>query len=518
MSTAAGVRHVLGIDLGTSSLKAVLLAHDGTIAATATRPYPIEVPRAGWAEQDPEHWWQAACAAIRALLDAARAEGAQVGAVCVGGQMHGTVLLDEQQRVLRPAIIWPDQRAGAEARAAEEVLDRAGLLPRLGGGVAAGFMLASLLWCREHEPEVWTRVAGALLPKDHLRFRLTGVIAAEPSDGSGIPAVDLFADAPGDRPGAGWCLPALRALDLPEEILPPLRRSDRPAGAVTAEAAAATGLVPGTPVLCGGSDQAMAAIGAGLLAPGTLLISISTGGQLITPLAEPLPDPRRGLRTLHHALPRTYLALTATLGAGLSFRWLREDLLADRAAGADARAIELASAAPAGAGGMLFLPYLAGERAPHLDPEMSGAFIGIRLDHGRAHIARAVLEGIACSLRHALEPLRDAGVAIERIGLAGGLAQGALMRRIVAGVLGQPVRPLETAEQSAIGAAILAAHHAGFYPSLRDACNALVHYGSPIEPEPTERARYEALYAQYRGLYPLLRETAHALRRIEDAV
>ncbi|HWE61264.1 MAG TPA: FGGY family carbohydrate kinase [Chloroflexota bacterium] len=521
------VRCVLGIDLGTSSLKAVLLREDGTVVGSATRSYPIDVPQPGWAEQDPEQWWGAACAATRALLEQAAAPPGQVVAICAGGQMHGTVLLDREGGLVRPAIIWPDQRAGQEAGEADAALQDAALLPRLGGGVSPGFMLASLLWCRRHEPDRWTRVATALLPKDYLRYRLTGIPASEPSDGTGIPAIDLFevtsgtSFAPADPAVPGgmaadhpWCLPALRALDLPAGIFPPLLASAAPAGAITPEAAAATGLRTGTPVLCGGSDQAMAAVGAGLLAPGTLLISISTGGQLVTPLHAPLPDPRQGLRTLCHALPRTYLALAATLGAGLSLRWLREEVLDDRAPDADVRLMDQAATAPPGAGGLLFLPYLAGERAPLLDPATSGAFIGLRLDHGRPHLARAVLEGIAFSLRHAMEPLEQAGVHPTTIILAGGAAQSPVMRRIMADVLGRPVASLETAEQSALGAALLAAQHAGFFPTLQAACDAVVRYGPPVEPSPRYTALYEELFVQYRGLYPALRDTTHALRRL----
>jgi xylulokinase len=497
------MRYVLGIDLGTSSLKAVALTDDGTGRAAPTLSYPIRVPHPGWAEQDPEDWWEAARSAIRALLDGGMAADA-VAALAVGGQMHGTVLLDETGAPVRPAIIWPDSRTGAEAARAEEALALLGLIPRLGGGVAAGFMLASLLWIREHEPDTWRHVARVLLPKDYLRFRLTGIIAAEPSDGSGVPAIDL--------PRREWSQEALAALELPKSLFPPVRASTAVAGALTDDAARATGLRPGTPVLMGGSDQAMAAIGSGLLHPGSLLISISTGGQIVTPLAAPLPDPVHGLRTLCHAVDGTYLALSATLGAGLSLRWLREAVFEDRGEGSDARLTALAATAPPGAGGLIFLPYLAGERAPLLDPAAGGLLLGLRLEHGRAHLARAALEGVAMSLLHALEPLQEAGVQAERVILAGGLAQSDLMRRIIAGVLDRPIIPLEAAEQSALGAALLAGVHAGFYPTLAAACSATVQHGKPVAPDPAHVTRYADLYQHYRALYPKLREEMHSLR------
>jgi xylulokinase len=499
------MRYTIGIDLGTSSVKAALLGEDGVVAATASHDYPILAPRPDWAEQDPDDWWDATCAALRAALTQAGAAPRDVAAVAVGGQMHGTVLLDEAGRLVRPAIIWPDGRAVAEAARAHSALEARGLVARLGGGVSPGFMLASLLWLRDHEPALWDQAPTALLPKDYLRYRLTGARGAEPSDGCGVPLVDLRT--------WDWSAEACDALGLPIRLFPPLAASAGVAGVIVHEAAAETGLRPGTPVLYGGGDQAMAALGAGLLAPGTLLISLSTGGQLITPLNSPLPDPAAGTRTLCHALPGVYLALSATLGAGLSLRWLRDTVLDERGPDADARVLALATAAEPGAGGLLFLPYLAGERAPLLDPAASGAMIGLRLDHGRTHIARAVLEGIAYSLRHALEPLQQAGVRPEHIILAGGLARAPLAQEIVAGVLGHPVALLRTAEQSALGAALLAAVGAGFYPDLATACRAVVAYGPPIEPRAADIARYEAAYAIYRALYPRLRDTMHALRR-----
>jgi xylulokinase len=507
------MRYTLGIDLGTSSLKALLLGEDGTTIGSTTRGYAISVPRPGWAEQDPVHWWEACRDAIRSLLAETGVAGTECAAIALGGQMHGTVLLDAAGLLVRPAIIWPDQRAIEEAAEANAVLEEQDLLAQVGGGVSPGFMLATLLWLRRHEPATWARAHTTLLPKDYLRHRLTGLLAGEASDGSGIPAIDLRSWQ--------WSADLLHALDLPARLLPPLLPSAAVAGTLTVQAARACGLQPGLPVLCGGSDQAMAAIGSGLVHPGTLLISISTGGQLVTPLAAPLPAPAHGLRTLCHALPeqpsgaRTYLALAATLGAGLSVRWLRKQFGMDDPAAPDARLLDEAAQAPPGAGGLLFLPYLAGERAPLLDPAASGAFIGLRLDHGRAHLARAVLEGIAFSLRHALEPLQTAGVAVERIVLAGGLAQSTLMRDIVAGVLNQPVVPLETAEQSALGAALLAAAHARFFPSLPDACAAVVRFAPPVLPDPAQAAIYQALYPRYRGLYPTLRADMHALRMLE---
>jgi len=499
-------RHVLGIDLGTSSLKALLLREDGSPVGTATRAYPIAAPYPGWAEQDPRAWWTALCGATHDILVSTGAPAESVRAIAVGGQMHGLTLLDGRGEPLRAAIIWPDQRSTAEARAIDAVLERHGLVAALGGGVSPGFMLPSLAWLRMREPALWRDAAHALLPKDYLRYRLTGAIASEPSDASGIPLVDLASWR--------WREDAREFLDLPARLFPPLLASNAVAGTVTAAAATETGLRAGTPVLCGGSDQAMGAIGAGVLEPGALLVSLSTGGQIVAPVAHPLERPIQGARTLCHAVPGVYLALAATLGAGLSLRWMRERLSAIDGPDAEARFVDLAGEAPPGAGGLIFLPYLAGERAPLLDPEASGALVGLRLDQGAAHIARATLEGVVFGLRHALDLLESLGARADRVVLAGGAARNPLVRQIAADVFDRPVEGLQTAEQSALGAAVLATVGAGFYPDLRAACDASVTSTRPIAPDPTRARLYSVLYGRYRGLYPALRDDMRALRQI----
>ncbi len=500
------MRHVVGADLGTSSVKVVVLREDGVVVGSATRAYPISTPHPGWAEQDPHAWWSAFRAALRDLLARVSVPIESIRAMAVGGQMHGLALLDARGEPLRPAIIWPDQRSAAEAAALERELAGHDLVRTLGGGVSPGFMLSSLAWLRAREPEIWARAATALLPKDYLRYRVTGVLASDPSDGCGIPLVDLST--------WDWSAEALEQLDLPAHLLPPLLPSGAQAGTVTPDAAEATGLPAGLPVFCGGSDQAMGAIGAGLLEPGPLLLSISTGGQMVTVLEAPPEAPARGLRTLCHALPGRYLALAATLGAGLSLAWLRERVFADAAAEGGADLLTLAATAPPGAGGLLFFPYLAGERMPLLDPEASGAWLGLRLDHGRPHLARAVLEGVVCGLRQALDPLRATAARPTHIILAGGMAHAPLVQTVVADVLGQPVQGLRTPEQSALGAALLAAVGAGLFPDLPAACAAAVAYEAPVPPDPARADLYDRLYAHYQGFYPKVRDDMHALRRL----
>ena len=500
------MRHVVGVDLGTSSVKVVVLREDGVVIGSAAQAYPLSTPHPGWAEQDPHAWWSAFCSAVRDLLDRVSLPADSIQAMAMGGQMHGLALLDAHGDSLCPAIIWPDQRSAAEAEDIERRLAGHDLLRTLGGGVSPGFMLASLAWRRAHQPELWARAATALLPKDYLRYRVTGVLASDPSDGCGIPLIDLSSWA--------WSTDALEQLDLPAHLLPPLLPSDALAGTVMPAAAEATGLPAGLPVFCGGSDQAMGAIGAGLLEPGPLLLSISTGGQMVTVLTAPPEAPAQGLRTLCHALPGRYLALAATLGAGLSLTWLREQVFADTSPDASADLLALAATAPPGAGGLLFFPYLAGERMPLLDPQASGAWLGLRLDHGRAHLARAVLEGVVFGLRQALDPLRETAARPRHILLAGGMARAPLAPRVVADVLGQPVQGLRTAEQSALGAALLAAVGVGLFPNLPAACAAAVGYEAPVLPDPARTDLYDRLYAHYRGFYPKVRDDMHALRHI----
>jgi len=498
------MRHVLGVDLGTSSVKVLVLREDGVPVGTSSRPYPMATIRPGWAEQDPDAWWVACCSAIHEALARAGGAATHLEAVALGGQMHGTVLLDGRGTPLRPAITWADQRSVDEAVVIERALATHGLLPTLGGGVSPGFMLASLAWCRRHEPELWARVSTALLPKDYLRFRLTDRAASDPSDGSGIPLIDLATGT--------WSRAVLQILDLPARLVPPLLPSDALAGTVTHQDARETGLPSGLPVFCGGSDQALAALGAGLLEPGTLLLSLSTGGQMVTVLPAPLAGAPSGLRTLCHALPGRYLALAATLGAGLSLGWLRTRILADGTPTTDADMLALAATAPAGSGGLLFFPYLAGERGMLLDPEASGAWLGLRLEHGRAHLARAVLEGVAFSLRQAREPLTAAVGSPTRIILAGGLARSSLVRQVLTDVLAHPVEPIRTSEQSALGAALLAALGARLFPDMRAACAVAVAYDPPVEPDPTRVELYDTLYAHFRAFYPKVRDDMHALR------
>ena len=497
---------LLGIDIGTSAAKAVLMEPDGQIRGVGAQDYPIDQPQPGWAEQDPDAWWQAAANAVRAALGQAQVPGAEVAAIGLAGQMHGAVLVDPAGRPVRPAIIWPDRRSPAQV---ERALEATGLgrLGRLTGNrLAVGFMAASLLWLLEHEPDVLAAAERVLLPKDYVRLRLTGELATDPSDAAG----SLLYDVANRR----WSQELLTEWKLPHWLLPPVLESAAVAGELLPAAAEALGLGAGTPVVTGAADQACQALGSGLLDPGLASCTIGTGGQLLSVLAAPLHDPQLRLHTFCHALPGRWYSLGATLAGGLALRWFRESFSPSQASIA-----ELASEAarvPAGAEGLLFLPYLVGERTPHFDPLARGAFVGLALHHTRAHAVRAIMEGVAFALRDSLEIMRELGGGPAQIVSAGGGGSSQPWQEILAGVLGLPVMAARGPERTAVGAALLAGLGGGVYADPVEARARTVGYEPAVEPRPADAARYQELYALYRELYPALKPGFAVLGRATD--
>ena len=490
--------HFLGIDLGTSAVKVLVLTADGRVVGEGAAEYPILRPEPGAAEQHPEDWWRATLAATRRALAAAGPDTARrVAGIGLAGQMHGTVLLGAADEVLAPAIIWADTRAAAEVADLTAQVGAARLIEIAGSPVAAGFQAATVRWLQQHRPELWRRVRRVLLPKDYLRRRLTGTLAADPSDGSGALLLDVRR--------RDWAPELLAALRLDPALLPPVRPSAAAAGELRPEAAADLGLPAGLPVATGGGDAPCAALGAGAVERDTLLLTFSTGAQALIPLTEVRTDPRGRLHTFCHVVepgaerPGWY-AMGATMAAGLALRWLRDSVFA--LAGEDAfdRMTTMAEAVPAGARGLLFAPYLAGERTPHLDPRARAVFLGLTTHHGRAELVRAVLEGAAFAAYDAFLALQDLGADPARIVVAGGGARSALWRRLVADLFALPVLPLATADQSAVGAALLGAAAAGALEPVAGA-RAWARYGDPTEPDPAATARYRELFAIYRTIY-----------------
>ena len=486
---------LMGIDLGTSSLKTILIEPDGRTLSCAACEYAVDTPQPAWAEQNPDAWYEAAVeTACRALNDAGIPPERVVG-IGLSGQMHGTVCLGGAGNPLRPAIIWADQRSGAQVDAINVEIGPA----RLGGWtanpVASGFMLPSWLWLRAHEARTYRATRCLLLPKDYLRYRMTGELGSEPSDAC---STLMF-----DTAHRCWSAPLLEALEIDPDLLPAVNESAAIAGAVNPAFGAATGLPVGTPVVFGGSDQALQAIGNGLVKPGMLSSTIGTGGQLFAPVYSPMHDPALRLHCFCHALPELWHLEAGTLSAGLSLKWLRDNLFD----GVPYEALsDAASDIPAGAEGLLFAPYLAGERTPHMDPHATGAFTGLTLRHRRAHMVRAVMEGVVMGLRQGLDLMLDLGATAERVVASGGATHHPLWLQIQADVFDRPIYRTRTAEAAALGAAVLAGVGVGIYPDVPTACKRVVRWHDEItQPIAENVAVYDSVFPVFREMYPALR-------------
>ncbi|HVX40910.1 MAG TPA: xylulokinase [Gemmatimonadaceae bacterium] len=484
----------LGVDIGTSGVKAVLVALDGDVLASEVTPLSLATPCPGWAEQDPDAWWEASVSSIRAVL-AARPT-ASVAAVGLSGQMHSSVFLDARGDVIRPALLWCDGRTTAECAEITTALGGEARLRDLTCNPALeGFTLPKVLWLRNHEPAAFARLATVLLAKDYVRFRLTGVLASEPSDAS---ATLMF-----DTARVEWSAGILRALDLPSSLLPSLGGSSEVLGAVSRDAANRTGLRVGTPVVGGGADNACGAAGVGVLAPGEAVTSWGTSGTVLAPMREPRVDPALRAHTFCHVASGVWYLMGVVLSAGGAFAWYRDQLARDGAGAADAneRLNAEAAAVPRGADGVTFLPYLQGERTPHRNASARGAFLGLSLVHTRAHLTRAVLEGICFALRDSLSVLQELGAAPSEMLLTGGGAKSALVRRLEAEIFGLPVRTANREEGPAFGAAMLAAVGAGAFPDLGAAARAMLAR-TPLEhPDAGAHDEYERPYKIFQTSY-----------------
>jgi xylulokinase len=486
---------LMGIDVGTSSTKTVLVNPEGRLLSATAEEYSFDIPQPGWAEQDPEVWLQAALGTMRRAVAQAGVRPERIAALGLSGQMHGTVCLNENGHVIRPAIIWADQRAADQVANVYQELGRERLGQWTANPLAAGFMLATWLWLREHEPGSAQATSHLLLPKDYVRYRLTGELGSEPSDAS---STLLF-----DTARRRWSAPLLDSLDIDRDLLPPVYESAAIAGNLKAEMAGASGLREGTPVVFGGSDQSAQALGHGVIEPGVISCTIGTGGQLFAPTFEPVYDPSLRLHLFCHASPDVWHLMAAILSAGLSLKWLRDKVLENRSYQALA---ELAAAVPPGSEGLLFLPYLAGERTPYMDPEARGAFVGLTLRHHRGHLVRAVMEGVVLALRQGFELMLGLGVPAERIVASGGGTHHPLWLQLQADVLNRTIFQTQTQEAAAVGAALLAGVGTHIYPDLRAACQRAVRWHEEVvRPIPENAALYDAAYDTFRRLYPALK-------------
>ena len=498
-------RPVVGIDLGTSSVKVIAVGGDGGVLATASRGYPMLHPEPGAAEQDPDAWWEAVCGALAEVM----ATAPDVAAVGLTGQMHGAVFLGEDGRPVRPAITWADTRSGPQAREIEERVGRRVLAGTTGTAIAAGFQASSVRWLQATEPDAWARVTQVLLPKDEIRRSLTGELATDPSDAAGTGMLDVRT--------RDWSRVMLDATVIQPAIIPAVRSSRHSTGMVSVETARATGLPVGIPVVGGAGDAPAGAIAAGVVEEGNLLLSLSSGAQVVAPVRRPVVDAELRVHTFASALdPQAgepgWNVMGATMVAGSAVRWLRDQVF--QITGPDTL-VELETAASSvapGAGGLLFLPYLAGERTPHLDPDARGVFLGLSAEHGRGHLVRSVMEGSIFALLDAYAVVRElASERPRRVVLAGGGSRSALWRQIVADVFDMPISPLSVGEQSAMGAAMLAAAHVEGV-AVSEIADAWVRLDAPVEPIPANVDRYRDLHGIYRALYPLHREHFQRLK------
>ena len=480
---------LLGLDLGTGSVKALLLDEDGTSLGEGSAPYPVNSPHPGWAETSPEAWWMAVAEAVR---EAVGNRGRDITAVGLSGQMHGVVLTDEDGRPLRPAVLWADTRSTGQLAAYRDLDDDA--RRRLANPPATGMAGPTLLWLRDNEPEVYSSARWALQPKDWLRLRLTGEVSTEPSDASATLLYDL--------PAGGWDYETLETLGLRGELLAPIATSWETAGFLTPEVARHLDLESGVPVAAGAGDTAAAMLGSGLLEVGRAQLTVGTGGQILVPVAHPEPDPHGRTHLYRAAAPGLFYAMAAVQNAGLALEWSRKVLGASWD-----EVYEEAFAVPPGAGGASFLPYLSGERTPHLDPEARGAWTGLGLDHTRGHLLRAALEGVAFGLREGVEALEAAGKRLPDLRLAGGGTAKEPWRQLLADILARPLRLLPddvAGTASARGAALLAGVANGAYESVEQTLALAPETRESVEPGPAN-GDYETAYQRYKELYPRLR-------------
>ncbi|HUT33609.1 MAG TPA: xylulokinase [Planctomycetota bacterium] len=496
---------LLGIDLGTQSVKSVVLDDQGQVRSVAQAEYPILTPRVGWAEQEPATWWRATSQTTQEAIAGARIAPEEIAGVGLSGQMHGTVCLDREGLPVRPAIIWADGRSAAEVDELVAELGRDHLARLTANPVAAGFMAATVRWLLRHEPETMARTATLVLPKDYIRLRLARHVGTDVTDA----ASTLLFDVAGRR----WSDEMARAVGIRPDLLPRVHESHEVCGAVTRHAARDTGIPVHTPVVVGGGDQPVSAVGNGVIEPGTLLATIGTGGQLFAPLERPSYDPHLRTHTFCHAVPGRWFIMGAMLSAGLCLRWLRDQVFGGL--GLDYAAFsEAAAQAEPGAEGLLFLPYLLGERTPHMDARARGVFFGLALRHERRHIVRAVMEGVAFALRDSLEIFRSIGVTSRQTLAAGGGARSAVWGQILADVLGTPLAPVEAAEPAACGAAILAGVGTGVFPSLEQGAARVARLGPTVEPIARNVAIYNERHAFFQSLYPRLKDAYRELSKL----
>ena len=496
--------YYLGIDVGTSGTKALIMNARGRVLATATGSHTVSSPKPAWSEQNPRQWWAATVQAVRAAIADAKIDGAQIAGIGLSGQMHGLVCLDDSGKPLRPAIIWNDQRTAEQADEIERKAGGKAALVRLVGNVAmTSFTLTKLLWVRRYEPKVYEKISRILLPKDYIRLRLTGEYAGDVSDMSGTLMLD--------QRKRDWSAKMLKLFAIDRKILPPVYESHEVTGLLTRASANRLGLASGTPVVAGAGDQPAGAVGCGVVKAGLVSAAMGTSGVVLTHSPKYITDPAGGVQTFCSAVAGEYCMFGCILSAGGSAQWLA-DTLGDSYKSLDRQAAK----AEAGCGGLFFLPYLTGERTPHADPLARGGWIGLTARTTRSELIRSVMEGATFAMNDALTILRNRGIRPRQIRLSGGGARSALWRQVQADIYGSTCVMVRTEEGPAYGAAILAAVGVGRYTSVRQACEAIVGTTRTIKPVPAAKRAYARYYRQYRRLYPALKDEFPRIAKLQQ--
>lgn len=487
--------YFLGIDVSTTSSKALLIDERGEVIAVASSPHTLQTPRPLWSEQDPREWWEAVSASIKSVLEKAGVSAESIGAIGLTGQMHGLVLLDETGNVLRPAILWNDQRTQSQCDEIHQVIGREKFIQITGNVALTGFTAPKILWVKENEPEVYAKAKHVLLPKDYIRYKLTGGYAMDKADGAGTVLFDLKL--------RDWSDEVLPALDIPRAWMPQTFEGTETTGRVTDEAASITGLKVGTPVAAGGGDQAAGAVGMGAVESGVVALTVGTSGVVFATTPSALIEPEGRLHAFCHAVPNMWHFMGVMLSAAGSLQWYRDTLAPDISFD---NLLKEAGSVSAGSEGLQFLPYLSGERTPHPDPLARGAFVGLTLRHSRAHMTRAVLEGVAFGLKDSFTLIQNAGLgAVTQVRASGGGTKSALWRQIFASVLEAELVTVNTTEGAAYGAALLAGVGVGAWANVQSACKEVIKTTETTQPDQQDSEPYHKAYSIYQNLYPALK-------------
>ncbi len=499
--------HLLGIDIGTSGTKTLICDEAGKVLATATAEHPISTPKPGWSEQNPEDWWKSTCKATAAVMKKARVRPTDIGGVGLSGQMHGSVFLAEgSTRALRPALLWNDQRT---AKQCDEITAKAGgreaLIQMVANPALTGFTAPKILWVRENEPKVYEKTRHILLPKDYIRYRMTGEYATEVSDASGTLLLDVI--------NRTWSNRLLDLLAIDRSLMPHVHESYEVTGKISEKVARELGLIAGIPVVGGGGDQAAGAVGNGIVASGVVSATLGTSGVVFAHSDQPTLDPKGRVHTMCHAVPGTWCVFGCMLAAGGSFQWFRNQLAHDEVHAAKRRGVDAyellineAQKADVGSGGVFFLPYLTGERCPHPDPCARGGWIGLTARTLRRDLVRSLLEGVTFGMRDALEIMREMNIPIKEVRASGGGARSPFWRQLQADIYNAPIVTTNASEGPAYGVALLAGVGTGVWKSVEEACKRAIRQVETQKPSKRTAPQYEPLYGTYRKLYPDLKE------------